>query len=162
MATHHDANPLDSEDLEIKPTMRIFYKQILQWLHCVVIYDETKVQEAQYQYRCRSADGREKPRPINIDTGLIEEFQAIFTELSKEGHDEGKFEDILGRCPSKEGGEELFTMWGLSSDQGLRIVGRLALLALADQLNHGMDDLLAETYLVEVFPEFSDSDSDTF
>ncbi|RPB18611.1 hypothetical protein L211DRAFT_843416 [Terfezia boudieri ATCC MYA-4762] len=159
MDEHQHVHPFDEEHLKIGPTKRVFYKQILQWLHCLIIFDKTKVPEEQYRYRFKFPDIAEYSVPIDV-TALVDDFEEIFMELKRYGHEEEKFLEILKRCPSDEGGIELFTMWKLTKDKGLRIVGRIALLALADVLNREVEDLLRMTYLVELDKDF-DSDNES-
>ena len=101
----------------------------------------------EYRYRYHYHDGRKEVIALE---SLADDFKAIFEELKRFRHDEEKFRDILTRCPSDEGGMELFTMWELSTDQGLRIVGRMAVLALADHIGLELEDLLRGTYSIDL------------
>ena len=148
-------HPLDHENVE--PMMRIFLMQLLQWLHCLIIHDEKETDGFEYRYRFQPADSPESTTLLELGH-LITGFKEIFAELSRFGQDESVYQALLGECPSESGGTALFEMWGLSRDQGLRIVGRMAVRTLAEHIGTSAEGLLNSTYLGTP-DEDSDNDS---
>jgi len=143
----------------LEPKMHIFCMQLLQWLRCLIIYYEDEPDGFKYKYKFQASEATSHTVSLLLED-LIEDFLEIFKELSKFGHDETKFLEILSDCPSEEGGRALFAMWGLTMDQGLRIVGRMAVPALANHLGNTVPDLLEMTY-VGILDDDDDSDNDS-